>query len=808
MTLPQTIAETEIQGHPVRGRPGVCRHCGDLVPRARRARDGAEFCCEGCAAVYALLRELDYDQTYYSLRGGKVGGRKPADASGEDFSALDAPPFRTLPGAATLDFFLEGIHCTACVWILERLPEMNGGILAARLDAGKSLLRVTVAATGKFEDAARLLVRLGYPPHPVRSSEESAARLAEADRSTLKRMGVAAFAAMNVMIYSVALYANVAGGYAWLFRILSLLTALPALTYSAWPFYQSAVRALRGRRISIDLPISLAFIGGFAESTRQVALGTNLVYLDSITSLVFLMLGSRYALSRLERAELSKSGILQSLLPARVRRREETGEVVLVRASALRANDRILLHAGEKVPADGEIVEGAGAADLSFLTGESKPVALHPMARLFAGSRIIAGDLEMRVAATGRDTCLGEIETKLDWTPPRSNLRTVRSDRWARVFLASVLGLAIVLFLAFGPENIDEAVRRSLSLLIIACPCALALATPLTLARAFRLAASHGILVRDFDAFDRILEADRIVIDKTGTLTTGRPRVSGWHWDGRVGEAERNRLLSIAYSLEARARHPYGKAIVAELENRSGVRHLAGLSAFEEAGLGTTARFDGRVYGIGRPRDFADTGVEFRRDGELLARIEFADEIRPESAVVVAELRKRGLPLEIFSGDAETIVGEVARSVGIAEWRARVTPEGKALIVEEPRCARAIAIGDGVNDALALRRAFVGIAFNRGGGESLESSLSANDVVILRPDLGALVDLLEVSRKYRRTLRRNAAFSIFYNLVGASFAAMGHIHPLVAAIAMPVSALTVFLSTAAGLRESSQEGGR
>ncbi len=767
--------------------PSICRHCGDSVPRARIGADGSDFCCEGCAAVYSFLRELNFEKTYYSMKGGKPGGLKPVVGEAEDYSSLDRPPFRSSIGEATLEFFIEGIHCTACVWILERLPEMNEEIRSARLDVGRSTLRVSVTAGGKFEVVALLLNRLGYRPHPVRSLEESTARLAESDRASLKRMGVAAFCAMNVMIYSFALYANVGDGYAWLFRIFSLVTALPALTYSAYPFYRSAFRALRGRRISIDLPISMAFICGYAESLRQVLLGTNLVYLDSVTSLVFLMLASRYALSRLERAEFSKSGLLQSLLPARA------GKLVM--------GEVITLKAGEKIPADGQVTNGTALVDLSFLTGETKPVSITVDERVYAGGRLLSGEVRVRIVAIGADTRLGEIETRLAEIPTRMNLRTARSDRWAQVFLASVFGLAVVLLVSFGPGNLDEAIRRSLSLIIVACPCALALATPLTLARAVRLAASRGILVRDPDAFDRVLESDRIIFDKTGTLTTGRPRVCDWNWAPGIAGSEKARLLSIAYTLELRARHPYGRGIVAHLENLPGVRRLRDLSALEEVGTGTIARFEGSTYEMGRPQDFERSGIEFRRDSIEIARIEFSDEIRGEAPEVVLELSKRGFGITLFSGDAPSVVSEVANEVGIADWRSRMSPEQKSRMVEEANLAKAITIGDGVNDSLALRKAFVGVAFTRGGGDSLESTLAACSVAVLRPNLGAIIDLVDISRRYRRTLHRNAAFSVLYNLIGASLAAAGLVHPLVAAIAMPISAVTVFLSTAAGLRE-------
>lgn len=790
----------------------LCLHCGDEVPRARRQESrttkGSDFCCDGCKSVHQLLHELKLDREYYALRGEKRGLRKPVLDSSEDFSALDLSPYRSGEGESSLDFFLEGIHCTACVWILERLPEMTDEILSARLDMGRAILRVRVTAKGRFETAAKLLLQLGYRPHAVLTEADAEERLRKEDRLTLKRMGVAAFAAMNVMIYSVSLYTGVDGRAALLFRGLSLLTGLPALTYSAWPFYRSALTSLRNRRVSIDLPISLAFIGGFIESVRQVALGTNLVYLDSLTSLVFLMLASRYALSRLERAELSKSGLLQSLLPSRVIRLSRSGSSEVnresVRISDLKVGDRIELSSGEKVPTDGIVESGLGWTDLSFLTGETKPIRVSAGDPVYAGSRFSDGSVAVRVTARGGDTRLGAIESRLEVITPNKNSRTERSDRWASVFLAIVIGLAGVLLISFGAGNSGEAIRRSLSLLIIACPCALALATPLTLSRAFRLAASRGILIRDLDAFERVLEADRVAFDKTGTLTGGHPKLKSWIWAEQVSDHEKGALLSVAYTMESNARHPYGKAIARDLENRERVHLIRDLTPLEEVGRGVHVRYESSDFRLGR----ADTDekkssqIRFTRDGKLLADLEVDDELRAEAKDVVLNLKNRGFFVEILSGDSETAVRKIAEEAGIPEWKSRLSPEEKqAELLTIGGSKRAIVVGDGVNDALVLKDAFVGVAFNRGDGSSIEASLASADVAILTPNLSSVLDLLDVARRYRRTLIRNAIFSVLYNLAGASFAVAGYIHPLVAAIAMPVSALTVYFSTVIGLSD-------
>lgn len=795
-----------------------CKHCGEAIPAVRQKKGsegvGSDFCCDGCSSVYQLLHELNLADDFYnrrltSTKFAKVDFAHVNGGRTQDFSILDRPPFRSNDSkeAASLDFFLEGIHCSACVWILEKLPEIHSDIDWARLDLGRSTLSVGVKADGKFENVAQILMKLGYVPQPVLSEAESVQKLKSQDIVTLKRMGVAAFAAMNVMIYSVSLYDGVDGSLAILFRVLSLLAALPALSYSAWPFYRSAYYALKNRRISIDLPISLAFLGGFFESLRQVYLQTNLLYLDSLTSLVFLMLASRYMLSRLERAEISKSGLFSLLIPEKVLRIKSNkgGELLrqYVALGELEEGDWIEVVEGGRIPADGEVVFGFGSIDLSFLTGESKPLKVNVGDSAFAGSMLVSGRINVVVRSVGRNTRLGTIESRIKNSVKEDSQVSERSDRWAQYFLGLVMLSAFSLLFFMGLDHFSEALRRSLSLLIVACPCALALATPLTLAKAYKFAASRGVVIRDVDVFNRISSIKRILFDKTGTLTLGRPEVTDWTWFSNVDPNEKRKFLSVAYALEEHSTHPYGYSILRYLEKDDSLYAIALKNHREDLGVGVFGTFESDEYALKKGDGvWADYPLVMMRNGVAIASISFRDLLREHAKEVVCALKNSGYSVEILSGDHPEVVKEVATQLGIEHFKGGVTPEEKLQFVRSgPLSRQTMMIGDGLNDALALNEAFVGFVFHRGG--SLESALTHADVSTTRSDLRLITHFLYSGEKFKQVLFRNAVFSALYNITGALLALGGWIHPLLAAIAMPLSSMTVFLSTAIGFREVS-----
>lgn len=769
----------------------LCVHCGNPAR-------GEQFCCLGCRAVYKLLNESGLGR-YYEIRNetAKPGALKPATLSHDTYAYLDDAAFRAkyarssaAPAeACTMDFFLEGVHCAACLWLVEKLPALVSDVERSTLDLGKAVARVQLKAGGSFAPVARMLADLGYKPHAIEHDEQAEALLKHENRTWLVRMGVAGACAGNIMLLVIPSYSGLSGSLAMLFRWLSLALFLPVIFYSAVPFYKNAWASVRSRTISIDLPIVLAILFGALASVAHLPYENEHVYFDSLSALVFLLLASRYVLKRIQQNALQSSQLFQFLSPSFARRiNRATGQLEEVAVSTLKAKDFINVDCGEILAADGTIAFGSGALNCALLTGESLPRSVGPGDKVFAGTVNEGAALQIEVEATGHDTRLGRILKQIENGNLKKAAIVTAADRTAKWFLVSVVAAALaVIFLA---PTLSEGFSRALALAIVTCPCALALATPLTMTVALGKASRNGILVKGAETLEKIYHAGEIALDKTGTLTNGHFEVLSWHEE--PGQAP---LKQVVYALERRSKHPVARALVKYLDGT--VQDPEILSHKETIGQGVEGRVDGSLYEIKPLRAGLGTSVGFYRDGALVGQARLGDRPRADAAASVAALGRLGLDTYVVSGDNRSAVAEVAAELGIAPARAiaEATPETKRQFVEAH--PRALMIGDGANDAPALSTAYVGVAVQG----SMEVSLRAADVYITRAGVAPVLALVEIARETMKTIHRNFAFSLFYNLAGGLAAATGHVTPLFAALLMPLSAFTVFSSSLLGTRK-------
>jgi len=653
-----------------------------------------------------------------------------------------------------------------------------------------------------------MLDSLGYPPHPARDKQARELRRKE-DHRFLIRIGVAAVCAGNVMTLAFALYGGVFTGietqYSNLFRWSSMVFGLIALVWPGNLFFRGAWAALRTRTAHLDLPIALGLMAGGVAGTVNAILGRGEIYFDSLTVLVFLLLVGRWVQRRQQRWATDAIELLFSLTPTSARRVEED-RVTDVPIEAIGTGDVVEVRAGESVPTDGIVLDGQSSVDQSLLTGESRPIVLAPGDAVHAGVVNVSACLRVRVEAVGEHTRVGKLMRMVEECSLSRAPIVQMADRVAGRFVTVVLVLAVVtlgLWLWFDPS---QAVDNAVALLIVTCPCALGLATPLAVTVAVGRAARRGILVKGGEVLELLADRGMILLDKTGTITAGRTTVLSW-----VGDHQAKPLVA---ALEAHSAHPIARALVAGLHNEGQAgtpppSTVTDVRQMPEGGLIGTV--DGRNIVVGSSQFVRSRGVVIppdmvaaerdavaRGQSPVLAVVEdrcvatvgLGDPIREDVRGAIDEIKELGWDVRILSGDHPEVVGAVGRELGIPDGDAfgDVTPENKVDYVGTAiREGRVVMVGDGVNDAAALSAATVGIAVHGGA----EASLAAADVYLNRPGVAPIVDLVRAAGKTLRTIRRSLAVSFCYNAIAASLAVCGVIGPLVAAILMPISSFTV-----------------
>lgn len=799
----------------------ACTHCGLPVPLGliEAGRD-EQFCCAGCASVYEVIHGCGLD-AYYRLRDQADAPRQPANTSFADrLSVFDSEKFAELyvttrdDGLCAVDLMLENVHCAACVWLIEKLPRVVGGVVDARLSLRESTVRVVWdPQTTELSSVARALGTLGYPPHPARSGTQSV-QLNE-QRTMLIRLGIAGALAGNTMLLAFALYAGLFGGmerqFSELFRWASAVLGVLSLTWPGRVFFQGAWAALRTRTPHLDVPIALALgVGGLA-GVVNVVLGRGEIYFDSLTVLVFLLLVGRFIQYRQQRRADASVGLLFSLTPSNCRRvmpvREgaaaaETIEQVPIEAAEV--GDVLEVRAGELIPADGVVTSGRAMVAASLLTGESQPVAVQAGDRVCAGSQVSSSTLRLRVSAVGEETRVGRLMELVQQGVADKPTIVALTDRIAGWFVVVVSSLALMVFAGWSVFDLGAAVDHTVALLIIACPCALGLATPLTLAVAIGRAARRDILIKSGAVLDRLAKPGRLLIDKTGTMTRGAMRVESWFGDPA--------MRSWVVAAESEATHPIARAIASwgESEGISPasrsqlgevVTHASGVEATTPAGL---MRIGSKPFILSsgcvieqrfsqQAEQWAEracTTVYVAFDDRVVASLAVGDALHPETRASLERLSSWGWEVTMLTGDEPTVAHRVAEAVGLdrSAVRAGVTPEQKLAAASDRYDQRAIVmVGDGVNDAAALASADVGVSVSGGA----EASMAAADVYLARPGLSGLVELIGDARRSRGVIYQNLGVSLSYNAVAIGLAAAGLVTPLVAAILMPLSSAAV-----------------
>ena len=693
---------------------------------------------------------------------------------------------------STLTLVIENMHCGGCLKLVERAAMGVPGVSTARASLAAKRLSVCYdAALAGEADLIAALEGAGFAAAPINLSSASADT--ERQSYLLRRVAVAGFAAMNIMLLSVSVWAGSAGdmdeSVKVLFWWLSALIALPTVVYAGQPFFSSALGALRGRRLNMDVPISLAIILATAMSVYQTIRISDQVYYDAAVSLLFLLLIGRFLDESLRVRARGEAQNLLSLQRGIATVVGDDGLRRLVPAHALQAGDRVLIASGERVPADGTVIQGSGQVDQSLISGETTPVSVAAGSAIYAGTLNLTQPLKMIVTAADSATLLAEIGRLMQAAEQGKAHYRKLADRAAQIYAPAVHILGALTFAGWmiAGASWQTALTYAIAVLIITCPCALALAVPaVQIAAASRLF-RQGIIVKAPDGLERAAEIDMVVFDKTGTLTLGRPELLD-------ADVVPDHMLRAAASLAASSKHPYARAIVAAATER--LKTVAAADDVVETpgqGLERTTKDGVELLGSAEWCGVKTAGggseVWYRKNNDAAISFRFADALRSDAATVAASLKRQGYALALLSGDRALVVETIAAEVGIDNWMAALKPADKIawLDARAREGHKVLMVGDGLNDAPALAAAHASLS----PATAADITQRAADFVFQGSKLAPVLEAISTAKRTRSMALQNFAVAFVYNIICVPLAMAGFVTPLIAAIVMATSSILV-----------------
>lgn len=785
-----------------------CYHCGLPVPVSvdfSVAINGERrsMCCPGCQAVATAIVDGGLERFY---RYRSEASERPEEAAATaaewqlyDTEALQADFVSAGDGSERrAQLLLEGMTCAACSWLIETHLKRSPAVRQLTVDVTSHRCTLTWDADQQpLSELMAELARIGYRPRPA-TDEAHRALAQQENRQALLRLGVAGFGMMQAGMVAVGMYTGAADEWKLLLRWLSFLVATPVVLFAAAPFFQAAWRSLKAGRLIMDVPVALAIGLAYGASAWATVTGKGDVYFESIAMFTFFLLVGRYFEMRTRHRNRLAYGNLAQLMPLSARRLEQ-GREISVPVKTLVVGDRVRVKSGETFPCDGRVVQGHSDVVEALLTGESRPVPKKPGDTVVGGTLNGESDLELDVAAVGGETQLSAIERLVARAEGEKPRQVALADTVARYFVGAVLVIFALVWGAWLLISPERAFWVALSVLVVTCPCALALAMPTALTAATANLRRRGLLIARGHVLETLADIDRVILDKTGTLTLGQfslqsvvrvsPDEAAWPED---------RLLAIAGSLEAPARHPLTVAFRPWFD----VYRASETRQFTAAGVEGTldgvryrlgnAAFSSELYAAIEPPtapDETSLWLLLSNGQGPLAWFALEDQVRPGAEALVAFLSARGVAVELLSGDQSGAVARLADVLGIGSYMAGARPEDKLhrLQAAQARGERVLMVGDGINDVPVLSSADVSIAM----ASASDLAQTRADAVLLNSHLSVLAEVLALARRTRRVIRQNLALSLGYNVLALPLAAAGLVPPWLAAIGMTSSSLVV-----------------
>lgn len=802
-----------------------CYHCGQEIPQNERVDKvikghNRAFCCHGCASVCEVIHNSGLE-SFYKLSPETQRPVAPKQLSQTsdffDYDEVQSQFVKNLGQVRHITLMSDAIHCAACIWLIEHSLAKIDGIQHANVNFTNKQIKVRWDNSKiHLSEILQRLNQIGYDARPY-DAEQSEQAYRKANRDLLYRLGFAGFAVMNAMWFSVALYTGASedAEYRSYFYFVLFLLASATLIYSAQPFLKGAWQSLKAKTVGMDVSISLGLLITYGYST-WVMLQPDQVgqaFFATVIDLTFLLLIGRYLEAISKNKALDSTRRLMELQPKMARQYiDGTEQIVPVRM--LKAGDRVWVKPGDKIPVDGQVIEGESQVNESMLSGESREVFKQPGHNVSAGTINLDGSLTIEVEATLENTRLARIIHLVEDAQGSKASIQCTAEKIMPWFVSATLTLATLAFLFWWWQaDVETAIMAGTAVLIITCPCALGLATPMAMAVAAGVSARNGILVKNSVVLEMLNEVDHFVFDKTGTLTKGQ-----MNWVDEVwapGLVVDEWLIKIV-KVEQKSEHSLARAIVKSMNTRQADwrEHKLNIEEFKaEPGRGVSAKIDQDQLRIGtgawlqkfninlldemlvaekKQAELGRSSVWVASNTQVIGVLFIEDELRADAKDLIKRLQARGKQVTLLSGDRQQVANAVARQLGGMNVIAEVLPEDKSQVIANlQKQGQTIAmVGDGINDAPALSRANVGFALGAGTDVSMDSA----DIILLNNELLAIDTSLALSEKTLKTVKQNIGLSFAYNIVMVPLAMGAMLTPLIASVTMPLSSLAVILN--------------
>lgn len=809
----------------------VCKHCaGHFEAEAVIDANGNEFCCNGCKNVYAYLKSQGLSEFYSKLKKGEQNLAKPSSkhfdkqSAGSMFSKLLRRDENS-PFICELEVLISGIHCPACIWLNEKALSNLEGVLELNISATTSKARVLFdERKTALEEILNLIIAIGYDPKPFNEVNGAKNSLS---REHYARLIVALACSMNIMWVAIAVYSGyfegLSTGAKKILHFAEFVLASPPVFYTASVFYRSALSSLKLRQINMDVNVSLGILSVYFYSVYAMLSGSEQVYFDSACMLVTFIFAGKFLQTKATQKAAQELENISSLFVEQVMSVKNNSRIPSISefkpcdVSEIKSGDFVLLRSGERAMIDGVVLSGEASVDNSSINGESVPVGISKDDALLSGALCAEGSVIYKATSSFQGSFLNKLSKLLSNASfARAQIEEL-ANKISSHFGWAILALCVASFVFWSVVNISawsgaNAFGVAISVLVIACPCALSLATPIATLVAMGTATKRSVVFKDAKVLETLAKCDIIAFDKTGTLSKANLKVSS---EQRFLPFDDEALLALASA----STHPISKAVASYiLKNALSPFRLGALENIQNiAGKGITATYKGvkiaggsaafiesmafieskafvKSLGASLADDTQDSSSEyyFMYDGKLVARFFLDDELREGAKASIKELKKMGLKVLMLSGDKQIVASKVASELGIDKSHGELNPEQKALLIKElQKSANVVMVGDGINDILALKSANVGIAM--GSGASV--SVGVSDVVLLRDELSDLVFALRLAKKTFKVIKENLFISLVYNALSIPLAMAGFIIPLFAAISMSFSSLLVVLNS-------------